>query len=997
MGKYCIAISVVILALTLPVTVIVSLGQSSSCPISSSAVPWIGNGSMLISQSKYDEAIQAFDKAIELDPQCAASALTFKGKALTKQGKNDEAMQCFNKAIELAPDYEVPWEYKGTVLYKQGKYDEAIQAFDKAIEANSEIAGEAFYYKSRILYNESKYDEVIQCCQQSLELHPQQSALWNIKGMALTKQGKYDDAIQSYDRAIELSPQSGFIWSNKGSALNSEGKYDEAMQALDKAIELDSKYALAWNNKGVALKALGRTSEADAAFAKAKELGYNTSTPVVLPKIKTNETYLNLKANEKLEPVPYTDAQLRFTIQMPKGWTAGKGTDNNRTFTVFLSPSPERDEQGNITFNENINIVSEMTNLSFDNYFANSKWALANLQDYHLIEERNVTLGRISGKIIEQAFTQNGLEMRCLQLFAQEGTTVYVITGLNLASKWDNDKDLIEASLMSFRPPTSFFPAQTNLAANEKPELVPYTDAQLNFTIQMPKGWTAGKGSSNNRTFTIFISPNPVRDQTGNITFNENINIVSEITNLSFDNYFANSKWALGNLQDYHLTRERNVNLGGIYGKIIEQTFTQNGLQISGMQLFVQTGPIAYVITGLNLASKWDGDQDLLEASIISFRPPTSLPIQKWVRTFGGSDNDEANSVQQTTEGGYIVAGYTKSYGSGGEDAWLIKTDSSGIDEWNKTFGGPEDDEANSVQQTSDGGYIIAGYTRSYGAGGKDVWLIKTDSLGNEKWNRTFGGWAGDDIGSSVQQTKDGGYIIAGYNASVIAAGGTGNAWLIKTDPDGNELWDKTFGGSKSDSADSVAQTTEGGYIIAGHTMSFGVALSAVWLINTGPSGNEEWNKTFGGSGYDVANSIQQTKDGGYIISGWTTTHGGGVEDFWLIKTDSSGNKQWDKTFGGTKNDAAIKVQQTSDGGYIIAGDTWSYGSGNGNSDAWLIKTDSSGNKQWDKTFGGTGEDKAKSAQQTKDGGYIITGETESYGTGMKDIWLMKTDAIGNE
>ena len=451
MRKYLLIIFGVVLALTLPV-----IATGNSIIQDPKAMLWYANGSMLISQSKYDDAIQCFDKVIELSPDFAGG-WTFKGVALLEQGKYDEAMQCFDKAIELAPDYEVPWENKGTVLYKQGKYDEAMQCFDKAIEANSQIADGAFYYKSKILYNQSKYDEVIQCCQKSLALHPQQSALLNIKGMALTKQGKYDEAIQSYDKAIELSPQyAEYALNNKGWALNSEGKYDEALQALDKAIELDSKYALAWDNKGISLKALGRTSEADVAFAKAKELGYNISTPVVSPKIKTNETQSNLTANEKLELVPYTDAQLNFTIQMPKGWTAGKGTNNNRTFTLFLSPSPERDQQGNITFNENINAVSEITNLSFDNYLAKSKEALAKyLQDYHLIEERDVTLGNIPGKIIEQTFTQNGLQYVSLQLFVQDETTAYVVTGLVLASKWDIDKDLLEASLMSFRPQNS--------------------------------------------------------------------------------------------------------------------------------------------------------------------------------------------------------------------------------------------------------------------------------------------------------------------------------------------------------------------------------------------------------------------------------------------------------------------------------------------------------------------------------------------------------------
>jgi len=362
--------------------------------------------------------------------------------------------------------------------------------------------------------------------------------------------------------------------------------------------------------------------------------------------------------------------------------------------------------------------------------------------------------------------------------------------------------------------------------------------------------------------------------------------------------------------------------------------------------------------------------------------------VKEWSKTFGGSGWDVANSVQQTSDGGYIIAGYTGSYGAGSDDAWLIKTDSSGKEEWSKTFGGSDYDEANSVQQTSDGGYIIAGRTNSYGAGYRDAWLIKTDSSGKEEWSKTFGG-SGWDVANSVQQTSDGGYIIAGRTNSYGA--GDYDAWLIKTDSSGKEKWSKTFGGSDYDEANSVQQTSDGGYIIAGRTNSYGAGPGDAWLIKTDSLGKEEWSKTFGGSGHDRANSVQQTSDGGYIIAGRTNSYGAGPGDAWLIKTDSEGNEEWSKTFGGSRYDGANSVQQTLDGGYIIAGYTESYGA---SSDAWLIKTDSSGKEEWSKTFGDPRwyhrDDRAHSIQQTSDGGYIIAGRTESYGAGDYDAWLIK-------
>jgi len=374
-------------------------------------------------------------------------------------------------------------------------------------------------------------------------------------------------------------------------------------------------------------------------------------------------------------------------------------------------------------------------------------------------------------------------------------------------------------------------------------------------------------------------------------------------------------------------------------------------------------------------------------------RYPSHNPMSAtyFAKTYGGTGWDEVSSVQQTSDGGYIVAGYTTSFGAGSLDLFLIKTDANGNVIWAKTYGGTDYDIASSVQQTSDGGYIVAGYTTSFGAGNSDVFLIKTDADGNIIWAKTYGGTS-SDYAFSVQQTSDGGYIVAGTTWSFGA--GAEDLFLIKTDANGNVVWAKTYGGTLWDQAYSVQQTSDGGYIVAGYTKSFGAGWSDIFLIKTDADGNIIWAKTYGGTGDDWASSVQQTYDGGYIVAGTTRSFGADSSNVFLIKTDANGNIIWAKTYGGTDYDKALSVQQTSDGGYIVAGWTTSFGAGY--ADLFLLKMDANGNIMWAKTYGGTSSDYALSVQQTSDGGYIVAGYTYSFGAGYWDIFLIKTDANGN-
>lgn len=260
----------------------------------------------------------------------------------------------------------------------------------------------------------------------------------------------------------------------------------------------------------------------------------------------------------------------------------------------------------------------------------------------------------------------------------------------------------------------------------------------------------------------------------------------------------------------------------------------------------------------------------------------------QWTQTYGGAGTDEARVTQQTTDGGYIVGGIINSFGAGDNDAYVSKLDASGNIIWQKTYGGAGNDGVASIQQTTDGGYIVGGWTTSFGAGAFDFWILKLDASGTVIWQKTYGGGSNDLGATAIQEIAGGGYIMVGPTQS-FGAGNT-DVWVLKLDASGNVIWQNTYGAGQLDYAYSIQQTADLGYIVAGRTTSSGNGLSDVWVLKLDAAGNVTWQKTYGGASADRATSIQQTTDGGYIVSGYTASFGAGGNDAWVLKLDASGN-----------------------------------------------------------------------------------------------------------
>ena len=376
-------------------------------------------------------------------------------------------------------------------------------------------------------------------------------------------------------------------------------------------------------------------------------------------------------------------------------------------------------------------------------------------------------------------------------------------------------------------------------------------------------------------------------------------------------------------------------------------------------------------------------------AGIEQTQIPWAEPVT-FNRTFGESGSDEAASVRQTSDGGYILAGSKTNTETGFTKLWLIKTTSLGAQQWSALFG--EDfgfTRAAEVRQTTDGGYVAIG---SYQIAKLETYLLKTDSSGNEEWSYRWDCYPPIGcIGTCVEQTTDGGYITSG-----TTFGTPGVGWLSKRNAQGNEQWFRYFSDIDFFSeANSVRQTADGGYIVCGAGYPGLDQFLDLWLIKTDAAGTIQWQRHYGGLQSEIGYCVQQTLEGGYIAAGITYSYGAGGVDGWLLKTDAAGTLEWEKTFGGAQNEELLSVQQTPDGGYILAGTTASYGAGN--NDAWLIKTDPYGNTVWEKTYGASGSDRFRCARKAADGGYIVAGSTNSFGGGDNiDAWLVKTDEEGN-
>ena len=368
-------------------------------------------------------------------------------------------------------------------------------------------------------------------------------------------------------------------------------------------------------------------------------------------------------------------------------------------------------------------------------------------------------------------------------------------------------------------------------------------------------------------------------------------------------------------------------------------------------------------------------------ASCITHAQPDTL----WTRTFGGALNDEGYSVLQTNDEGFLVVGFTEWFSLGvGGDVWLIKTDANGDTLWTRTIGQevePTWQKGFSVDETDDEGYVIVGNMFNvFGSGTIDVWLIKTDANGDTLWTRTFGG-SGWDEAVSVQQTTDGGYILAGSSDLV-------DALLIKTDPNGNPEWIRIFGGPSQDHAKSVQQTSDGGYILAGSTISFGAGSADAWLIKTDANGDTLWTRTFGDCADDYGYSVLQSTDGGYILAGFLgTCIGQSNGEILVVKVDINGNTLWERYIDihPAYPEIARSIIENRNGGYVIAGFAYS---GSTFSDVVIVGTNASGDALWTSVNTGPDWEDGLSVKQTSDGGYVLAGIIGI--PGLNDVYLVK-------
>ena len=381
------------------------------------------------------------------------------------------------------------------------------------------------------------------------------------------------------------------------------------------------------------------------------------------------------------------------------------------------------------------------------------------------------------------------------------------------------------------------------------------------------------------------------------------------------------------------------------------------------------------------------------ESSIVQAKMPFTM-----IKNYGGTQNERGYSVKQTSDGGYVIVGSSTSYGAGGSDLWILKVDGLGEFSWSKTYGGQGNDIGRDITQTSDGGYIITGYTKSFSSGGDmDLWLIKTDANGesclysdggtcsenSSKWIKSFG-TSGNDYGTSVQETSEGDFIVAGKSGRIPSV------FVIKTNSSGERIWENLYGTGPGDRAQYIIERQDLGFLIVGKENANNVD-DNLCLINIDTDGAEVWHSLYGGGGADGGNHISEVSGGGYIIAGATKSYGNGNwDDLWLVKTSTGGSMEWQKTFGGSYTETGNYTHEKDEGGYMVTGSTESIGQGF--YDIWVVSTDYTGNEIYSQTFGGNMDDKAIRGARGNSGELLIIGYTNSFGNGGEDVLLIKID-----
>ncbi|MCY7409185.1 MAG: T9SS type A sorting domain-containing protein [Chitinophagales bacterium] len=434
-----------------------------------------------------------------------------------------------------------------------------------------------------------------------------------------------------------------------------------------------------------------------------------------------------------------------------------------------------------------------------------------------------------------------------------------------------------------------------------------------------------------------------------------------------------------------------------------------------------------------------------LNSTFSTLSSAQSAPDKDWDYTFGGQQSDTLSTMKQTSDGGFMLAGRSSSSISGNKtqntkglsDYWIVKLNYAGVKLWDYDFGGSSYDVLTSFCETSSGNFIFAGYSNSGISGDKsqetrgkyDFWIVKTNASGIKIWDKRYGG-SNNDLLIDIHETTDGGFILGGYSDSgadgdkTQTSQGANDYWIVKTDSNGNKLWDARFGGCSDDNLFTVIQTTDGGYLLGGLTHSLiscggdieqaGYGGKDYWIVKTDANGNKQWTNRFGGNDRDILRSIIETASG-YLLAGLSasdvvgdqTNAKRGKDDYWLIKTDLNGAKIWDKRYGGNKSDVLNDMHKTSDGGYVLGGYSASGISGektqnpNGGNDYWIVKIDSGGILEYDKTIGGFENDELSSVFQGVDCGLILGGTSKSAISGDKsennfgstDYWCVRLKA----